>query len=298
MIATAFLLASMATACLPVDGERITARDLFPAGAVFAALPPETPFGYAPAPGAKRIFRAVELQRLAAPHDLSLDPSVLVCVARLAEPLTAERLLASMRVSLANPAARIELVEFTRFSAPRGEIEFPPAGLRRPPARDPGAAVLWQGFVRYDGRRRFPLWAKVKITINSTRVVADRDIRAGTLIEAGQVRMETSEGFPASEPIATSIEEVVGRALRRAVVAGSPIALKLLQQAKAVERGEPVRVEASIGSATVGMVGRAVTSGSIGDTVVVRNLNSGKSFRARVDREGAVVVRGDKGEGK
>jgi len=32
--------------------------------------------------------------------------------------------------------------------------------------------------------------------------------------------------------------------------------------------------------------------------VVVRNLNSGKSFPARVDRKGAVVVRGDKGEEK
>ncbi len=298
MIETAFLLASVATACLHVEGERITARDLSQAGAVFAALPPETLFGYAPAPGAKRIFRAVELQRLAAPHDLSLDPGALVCVARLTEALTPERLLASMRVSLANPAARIELVEFTLFGAPRGEIEFPMAGLRRPPARDPGAAVLWQGFVRYDGRRRFPLWAKVKITVNSTRVVADRDIRAGTLIEAGQVRMETDEGFPASEPIATSIKEVVGRQVRRAVVAGSPIALKLLQQAKAVERGEPVRVEASSGGATVGMVGRAVTSGSVGDTVLVRNLSSGKNFRARVDRKGAVVVRGDMGEGK
>jgi len=298
MIETAFLLASMATGCLAVEGERVTARDLSPAGAVFAALPPETSFGYAPAPGAKRVFRAVELQRLAAPHDLSLEPGALVCVARLMEPLTPERLLASMRVSLANPAARIELVEFTLFGAPRGEIEFPPAGLRRPPVRDPGAAVLWHGFVRYNGQRRFPLWAKVRITVSSTRVVADRDIRAGTLIEAGQVRLETSEGFPAGEPIATSIEEAVGRVVRRAVVAGSPVALKLLQQAKAVERGEPVRVEASIGSATVGMVGRAVTSGSVGDTVVVRNLNSGKSFPARVDRKGAVVVRGDKGEEK
>jgi flagella basal body P-ring formation protein FlgA len=298
MIETALLLASMATGCLPVEGERITARDLSPAGAAFAALPPETLFGYAPAPGAKRIFPAVELQRLAAPHDLSLEPGALVCVARLMEPLTSERLLASMRTSLANPAARIELVEFTLFGAPRGEIEFPPAGLRRPPARDPGAAVLWHGFVRYDGRRRFPLWAKVRITENSTKVVANRDLRAGTLIEAGQVRLETSEGFPASEPIATSIEQVVGRIVRRAVAAGSPVALKLLQEAKAVERGEPVRVEASSGSARVGMVGRAVTSGSVGDTVVVRNLNSGKSFPARVDRKGAVVVRGDDGEGK
>jgi flagella basal body P-ring formation protein FlgA len=295
MIETAFLLASMATGCLAVEGERVTARDLSPAGAAFAALPPETSFGYAPAPGAKRIFRAAELQRLAAPHDLSLEPGALICVARLMEPLTPERLLASMRVSLANPAARIELVEFTRFRAPRGEIEFPPAGLRRPPARDPGAAVLWQGFVRYDGQRRFPLWAKVRITVSSTRIVAKRDLRAGTLIEAGQVRLETSEGFPANEPIGTSIEEVVGRVVRRAVAAGSPVALKLLREPKEVERGEPVRVEASSGSATVGMVGRAVTSGSVGDTVVVRNLNSGKSFPARVDRKGAVVVRGDKG---
>lgn len=297
MIGTAFLLVSMATGCVPVEGERVTARDLAPAGAVFAALPPETSFGYAPAPGAKRILNAAALQRLAASHDLSLAPDAVICVVRSLEPLTPERLLASLRVSLANPAARIEVVEFTRFGTPPGQIEFPLAGLRRPPARDPGAAILWRGFVRYDGQRRFPLWAKVRITVSSTRVVAKGDLRVGTLIEAGQVRLETTEGFPANEPIAASLEEVVGHVVRRAVAAGSPVALKLLQEPKEVERGGPVRVEASSGSVTVRMVGRAATSGSVGDTVVVRNLKSGRSFPARVDRKGAVTVRGDKGEG-
>lgn len=296
MIGIAFLLASVATGCVPVEGERVTARDLAPSSAVFAELPPETSFGYAPAPGAKRILNAAELQRLAGAHNLSLGPDTLICVARSLEPLTPERLLASLRVSLANPAARIEVVEFTRFGAPRGQIEFPLAGLRRPPMRDPGAAVLWKGFVRYDGQRRFPLWAKVKITVSATRVVAVSALRAGTVIEAGQVRLETTEGFPSNEPIAASVEEVIGHVVQRALAGGSPVALKLLQDPKEVERGGPVSVEASSGSVTVRMVGRAVTSGSRGDTVVVRNLKTGKSFPARVDRKGVVAVRGDKGE--
>jgi flagella basal body P-ring formation protein FlgA len=282
----------MVAGCLSVEGERVLARDLTPASAAFAALPPEIAFGYAPAPGARRVLRAAELKRLASPHDLSLEPGTEICVARPLEPLNRDRLLASMRASLANPAARLEVVEFAGFGAPSGEIEFPLAGLRRPPARDPASPVLWKGTVRYAARRRYPIWAKVRISVRSTRVVAAENLRVGSPIEASQVRLETSDGFPGSEPAASSIEQVAGRVPRRPLAAGSPVPLRLLGQAKEVQRGDEVRIEASSGSATVELVGRAESSGARGDTVVVRNLTSGKSFRARVLSTGKVAVEG------
>jgi flagella basal body P-ring formation protein FlgA len=284
------ILTVLLAGCLPVESERVSARELAAADTAFLGLAPETTFGYAPAPGARRVLGAAELKRLAAPQELSLPAGAEICVVRPLEPLSEERLIASMRASLPNSDARIEVVEFSGFGAPRGEIRFPLAGLRHPPARMPGQAVLWKGYVEYGGRRRYPIWAKVRIGVLRTRVLAIRDLHAGQAVESGQLRQETAEVFPSADSVAESIEQVAGKVLTRAVTAGSPLPLNLLRQARDVERGDQVRVEATSGRATVGIVGRAESSGSRGETVVVRNLSSGKSFQAQVTAEGTVAV--------
>jgi flagella basal body P-ring formation protein FlgA len=289
------LLAALA-GCLPVEGSKVTAADLARADVRFAALEPGTAFGYAPAPGAHRIFRRAELTRLAASQNLSLDGGADICVMRALEPLDPERLLDSMRAALAPLEALIELVETARFQVPLGVLEFPASGLARPPLGDPAAAVIWRGYVRYAGGSRYPIWAKVKVSIHVTRIVAAEDLRPGRPIQAGQVREETGGGFPAGDPLVSTLEEVVGRVPRRVIPAGSPIARAALALARDVERGDPVRVEASAGSASVELSGRAETGGAVGDTVVVRNPGSGKSFKARVSGKGSVAVGATPGE--
>ncbi|HSW50059.1 MAG TPA: flagellar basal body P-ring formation chaperone FlgA [Bryobacteraceae bacterium] len=289
------VLALSMAGCLPVDSDRILAKDLAPAAAVFAALPPETPFGHAPAPGSRRILGAGELKRLAAPHDLPLAPGAEFCVVRSLEPLTKERLIASMRASLPEADARFEVTDFSSFPVPRGELRFPLSGLRRPPLRTPGGPVLWKGYVEYAARRRYPVWARVRIAVETARVLARVDLAAGSVVEAGQLKLESSEGFPPGDRSARSIEQVAGRVLRRPVRAGAEVPLGSLAEPREVERGDPVRVEAASGLATVEITGRAESSGSRGDTVVVRNLASGRSFRARVKGKGSVVVSAEQG---
>jgi len=290
-----FLLTALMAGCIPVESEMIAARDLSVVEEAFAALRPDTTFGYAPAPGARRILRVADLKRLAAPQDLSLPAGAEICVVRPLEPLTQDRLIASMRASLPDPDARIEVVEFSSFGAPRGELRFPLTGLRHPPLTAPGQAVLWKGYVEYAGRRRYPVWAKVRVAIRRTRMMAIQNLRAGQVIETGQVRRETAEVFPSADSFAVTVEQVEGRVLRRAVTAGSPLPLNLLSEARDVERGDQVRVEATSGPATVGMTGRAESAGSRGETILVRNLASGKSFRAQVTAKGTVAVTAAKG---
>ena len=52
-------------ACLPVDADRILAKDLSVARPEFAALDPETEIGFAPNPGVIRVFQVSELVALA-----------------------------------------------------------------------------------------------------------------------------------------------------------------------------------------------------------------------------------------
>lgn len=284
------------TGCLEVDGPRILAADLARADAAFSALDPSASFGFTPAPGARRILDAAELKRLAGPAGVDLAPPARLCVARAAEPLSRERVIEAMHASLGESSARIEIAELSRFLVPRGTVEFPLAGLGRPAAARPDEMVLWRGYVRYDERRRFPVWARVRVRVRSVRVVAARRLRAGEAADPGSLRVEDAEVFPPHEPLACSIEQVAGRVLRAAVAEGAPVALRLLAQPREVERGDRVRIVASAGAASVAAEGEAETAGARGDTVMVRNLATGKRLRARVEGRGRVAVGAAKGE--
>jgi len=130
----------------------------------------------------------------------------------------------------------------------------------------------------------------VKIQVRTTHIVAAENLKAGAPVEASQVRFETSEGFPDSEPAAQSVEAVVGRVLRRGVRAGSVVSTSALGDPQDVSRGDRVKVEAVAGAARLELDGRAESGGKSGDTISVLNLKSGKKFPAQISGKGRVLV--------
>jgi len=153
------LLVAADPACVAVEGAHILARDVAGVEAAFAALPPEERLGFAPAPGAVRHWTAAELTRLARRHGIEATPSRGVCFGYTAAPPGEEEVMAAMRESL--PDAQIEIVELSRYKAPRGRIEFPRRGLTAA-----GDVWMWRGTVRYGERRSVPVWARVKIALD------------------------------------------------------------------------------------------------------------------------------------
>jgi len=281
ILAALFALA----ACLPVsDGsDRILARDLVPAMPELAGLPADAPLAFAPEPGVQRVFRVPELRRLAARWSLEAEPRHDVCVARpLAVPDPAQ-LLEAMRREL--PDAHIEIVETSRQPAPRGEIEFPVRGLRRSPT-----GALWQGWVRYTRNRRFSIWARVAISAAVARVLAVGDLKPGQPIGAAQVVAATRQEFPGSEPLARSVEEVIGKVPRMRIPAGAAIRTDVLDDSKDVMRGQRVKVEVRNGAAVLELECEAEGSGGVGTTIPVRNPDTGKRFLARVEGKGTAAV--------
>jgi flagella basal body P-ring formation protein FlgA len=285
-LAFAALSARAAGACIAVAADRVTARDLAGGAPAFSSLPADTDVGYAPVPGARRFYHAPELRRLALRYNLAAE-SLLneICVERAMEPLAPESVIEAMRQSLGNPEARIEIVELSRYPVPRGDIEFTRASL--PPGGP--AAILWRGFVRYGSQRRFAIWARVKVTVQSTRIVATQNLPAGRRIEAAQVRVEPTETFPSSQP-APSLDQVLGLVPRRSIAAGAVLTKNLLDAPKEVERGAVVEVEVHSGGARLSLEGRAQNSGRRGDAIPIRNLATGKSFSARVAGKDRVVL--------
>lgn len=283
------LAAVLATTCIAVQGERIRAADLAQAVPAFAALPPEEPLGYAPSPGARRVLGPRELERLAGLHGVSLSAAPNICVERVADKLTKERVLAALEAALANSQARVELLDFSRYPVPPGEIEFPRSGFV-PPLAGAKTPVVWRGRLRYADHRSLPLWARVRVSVAGKRVVAVQNLPANRPIQSSQVRVETAELSPFAAAAIESLEQIAGRVPRRTIRAGEPLTAKLLTVPPAVAQGEIVQVEVSSGAAQLSLSARAESSGRPGDTILLRNLDNGRRFPARVEGQGKVKV--------
>jgi flagella basal body P-ring formation protein FlgA len=279
-----FFLAAAACIAVNPQADRIFARDLAPQFPALAQAPEGAIASFAPAPGAIRAFPPGELVRLAARFGISASPQNEICVERPVSVLEPAALLQAMRAVL--PAAQIALVDFSRAPAPAGPIEFRLADLHPGPPE----GAYWRGSVHYAANRQFSIWAKLKVSVPATRVTAIGDLPPGEPIAAGLVTVRTEAVFPSAREFATSIEEVAGKMPRILIRAGSDISLEELGAAKDVTRGDPVKVDVSIGAARIELDAVAETSGSIGARIQVRNPATNKTFSARVEAKGRASV--------
>jgi len=274
--------------CVVVEADRIVAGDMASRFPAFRAIPPEAPVAFAPAPGAVRIFKPFELASLARRYSVEMDPSTGICFERRLEPLDRARALEAMRTALARPDARIEIVETSLYKVPPGKISFRMEGLRRPPSA--GSPAEWRGDVIYGENRRFAIWARVLISVSSSRLVAIDNLKPGERITASQVRVDTVEGFPSGSGLARSFDEIGERVPWRAIAQGSEIQLAWLRVPADIARGETVEVEVHSGSARLSFPAVADAGGHAGDLITLRNPSSGKHFKARVNGKGKALV--------
>jgi flagella basal body P-ring formation protein FlgA len=275
-------------ACFPVTGERILMRDLITAVPAFAVADAEQIIGFAPTPGVQRRFSAGELSRLAAGNGVVIETAG-VCFERKLTPLTKERVMVGLRASL--PAsAELELLEFSHVRIPEGAVEFSRSGL--PPARldSPRDPVIWRGSVKYAAAQSMPVWAKVRVWISIPSVFAVQDLPPGKAIEPEQIRMGNIDSGPYSKGESLTAEQAVGLAPRRPIRAGQPIPRSAVEMPLLVEQGEMVGLEARVGGAFLKSKVRAQGSGRAGDTISVRNVESGKTFQARIIRKDWVAL--------
>jgi flagella basal body P-ring formation protein FlgA len=282
------LLAALAPAgaqCLPVLGDRIRAGDMARAVPAFAGIPPELDLGSASAAGARRTYGTAELARLARRYGLAVEPGMEACFVRPVETLTGERVAAALGAAM--PAARIEVVEFSRQPIPPGVLRFPVSGLRTDQAG--WSALLWRGVISVSGRDDFPIWAKVRIQVSGRRTIATRTLAPGRPIEGAQVREEPYQGPPGLP----DLSQVVGRVPRRPIPEGAVIEGQWLDAPADVVRGDRVRVEIRSGRARLILEAQAEASGRRGEVIAVRNPANGKILRVTVADRGRAALAAD-----
>jgi flagella basal body P-ring formation protein FlgA len=282
-LACLVLSVAPAFACQVVDSDHIFGKDVASASPLFATLNPQLEIGAAPLAGATRVMRPEEVVRLAKLNNITLDaPATSICFERETEPLTREMLLPIIQKALAIDNAKIEILDFSRFGIPRGAFEFPKSSLM------PNG--LWRGRVLYGENHSVPVWVKTRIVVERTWVEAADTLVTGKPIEASQLNVRTGPRFPFDTSLIESPSQVLGRRPVRTISVGTAIGQAMLTMAHDVERGDKVAVEVKVGGAILDFEATAESSGRTGDSILIKNPDNGRSFQAKIQDKGHVLV--------
>ena len=95
-----------------------------------------------------------------------------------------------------------------------------------------------------------------------------------------------------SGPVALGAEDVVGMVARRTLLPGQSIPINALAAPRAVRAGSAVKLVYVDGGLEITAVGSALQDAAVGQTVQVRNDDSGVTVSGRVRADGAVQVSG------
>src|SRR5215472_10059425 len=298
MILTVFVFAAVAHAgCVVVSSDKILARDVRDSLPFLRGLDPETAIGFAPRPSTQRILSARELILIARKHGLDLAGTVVpsICVEREERPISPEDMRAALLAAIQAEDVEMELVDFSREPLPSGKFDFRPVHLGRPLGDNPEIPAIWRGVLRYDLQSSIPIWARVKVSVGRTIIVASEDIPAGTAVGATQVKEIRVRQFPLQAISMQSSEAIIGKIARRHIPAGQQFTAGALDDASDIAKGDRVHVNVIDGSATLSLYAVAESSGKKGASILVHNPSTGKSFRAVVEEKGKATVRSSPG---
>lgn len=282
-----FLAASLpASGCQAIESETVLARDVAQMIPAFSQLPPDFLIGYVQSSGAQHLFHGEELERIAKNRGLDLHGLDDVCFVRRMFIPDAAPIRESMQKALGVPGARIEILSSGQQAVPFGEIIFLKSGVQG----FAGSELTWHGYVRAGENGRYPVWARVRITAPMNRVIAITDLPAGKPIQKDQIRLESTDDSPFDEITARSLDEVVGLIAKTSIPRSSPVRKTQIERPMDVARGAIIRVEVYAGAAHLSLEARAETAGMVGSFITVRNLASGRDFRAEVTGKDHVMV--------
>lgn len=279
--------------CVPVSTDKILARDFALAIPEFQQADPLQVIGYAPVSGTQRSFTSREIAawalRLHVPYE-SQDLRK-VCFARALRTLSPEEIQTAMQASLEGRGAQIEVLDFSRTNLPEGKAEFPIHGAAVGSSEGPAVPILWRGRILTEAGRSFPIWAKVKVSLETKQITAVVALSRGQVIQANQVSITAVTSSQLALAPLPSMATVVGRVVKRDIAQGQSIPAAALEEPRLVLPGESVHVEAQSGQAQISFDAKAKTGGRRGDSITMQNPLNGRTFQAVILEKGRVQAK-------
>lgn len=140
------------------------------------------------------------------------------------------------------------------------------------------------------GRRARNVYVPFNVTVKRQLFVLLSDMKRGDVIREGDI--DTRETFindrHASYP--QDIDDVIGRVVKRSMIAGTVLTKASLEDSYLVRRGEIVNIVVDNNKLLVQTKGRALDRGRAGDTIRVKNITSNREITGTVTGSGTVLV--------
>lgn len=127
----------------------------------------------------------------------------------------------------------------------------------------------------------------LKVSLRKSVVVALRNLGWHEVISEGDVALVEREVDPLF-PVCTSLNQVVGKRLKKPVKSGDVIISSYLELPPVVRRGSPVTIVAKVNGVEVRAQGKACESGAVGEQIEVLNVSTGRRIKAIVLGPGMV----------
>lgn len=137
-------------------------------------------------------------------------------------------------------------------------------------------------------RKTIPVVADITAMIDA--VVATRFLKADEVIESGDLKTVEVKVHQVNHPLITDQDEVIGKSASRPLPPDIPLRPAFVKLPVVIKKGDRVLIEARRGGLSIRAYGVTKSSGQIGQTVMVANLDSGRELRARVIAPNLVQV--------
>jgi flagella basal body P-ring formation protein FlgA len=144
--------------------------------------------------------------------------------------------------------------------------------------------------LRCEDGQGWHLYVPVRIATTSPVAVAAHAIVAGSVLKAGDLRVEEHDISDLPLGYMDDPAVVAGLTAGRPIPGGAYITNQLLVAPKAVQRGQTVTLVADTGGISIRMAGRALSDGLLNQRVKVTNLSSGKVVEGIARSEQVVEI--------
>lgn len=158
----------------------------------------------------------------------------------------------------------------------------------------PAAGLESNSFVRFrldsEGQRigewQLPIRAQLLREVWSTVTPIDR----GQAVSANQLKKISVDLLRERQAVVPTDADLTSYTAATAITADRLLTWRDLSQREVVRRGQVVEVVASEGGMNITMKGVAMSSGGIGDEIVIRNMDSRRDISARIVSPGTARV--------
>lgn len=144
--------------------------------------------------------------------------------------------------------------------------------------------------VSCQGKRPWRMYLSVSLDIYGDALVSARPLNRGDRISQAMVTTERVVVNAIRQGTITRPENLIGLELKRPVRAGTPFTPHLVITPDAVSRGDHVMITARSRVFAVRTRGKALADARVGEQVLVENLSSARTVRARVIAPGQVEI--------